>query len=165
MIMREDIEVYAEVKWGGRNLEEWDMEELARGRPREPDGTFRNTGKTPRWLTPAIAVEARRRLIEKTYGGMAKHLPAAIKVMYELMTSEEIDYNGKPVVDSRTKFAAAAFIIEHFVGKPRMFVELEEKKPEINKAIAAAIVLDDGRPQGHLNDRDKVFEGEVVEDE
>jgi hypothetical protein len=141
-----------------KDIEDWDVEELARGRPRSADGTFKGGGH-PKWLTPVVVAEAKRRLLQQTYGKLAVHLDTAVKTVYDLMVSDEIDEKGRPIVDARTKLAAAQFIIEHFLGKPTQFVEAEVN--DITKsAIAAAIVLDDGDGQDHF-----VLEGELVDDE
>lgn len=128
-------------------IEEWDLEELARGRPRAKDGTFK--GRPPSWINPQVQAEAKRRLLEETFGKMAGHIDLAVRTIKDLMTSEEVDENGKPIVDARTKLAAATFTIEHILGKPKAVIEVGAD--DFTKAvIAQAIVLDDGLPQGHL---------------
>lgn len=151
----QDLDLYQDLIYGKR-IEDWDLEELARGRPRAKDGTFK--GRTPGWLTPAIQNEAKRRLLEETYGLLAGHVHQAVKVMGQLLVSDEVDDNGKPVVDSKTKYAAAAFIIEHMIGKPQALVKMEVEVSEAKEAIAAAIILDDGKPQDFI-------EGQWQEDE
>jgi hypothetical protein len=140
----QDLELYQDVVYGKR-MEDWDLEELARGRPRDKNGRF--SGRVPTWLSPALQQEAKRRLLEETYGLLAGHVTQAVKTMGQLLVSDEVDDNGKPIVDSRTKFAAAAFIIEHMIGKPKALVEVKAEISEAKQAIAAAIVLDDGQPQ------------------
>lgn len=158
--IQEDIEAYAHARWDGHTIDKWDLEELARGRPRNKRGSF--SGPIPKWIGPAIALEAKRRLVQETYGVLSQHIDQAVKVMGQLLVSEEVDpITGRPIVDAKTKFAAAAFIIEHFIGKPKQYVEMEDKTTETKQAIAAAIVLDDGQPQGHLG----VIEGEFTEDD
>lgn len=160
--LEEDVRLYGEHAWG-KQIEDFDLEELARGRPRAANGTFQ--GGRPKWLTPILQNEMKKRLMEKTYGMMAGHLEIAVKVMFELMTSEEIDLNGKPIVDARTKFAAAQFIIEHMIGKPQAMIKLETEISVAKEAIAAAIVLDDGQPQGHLAIEGEWTEADDEEDE
>lgn len=128
-------------------LEKWDLEELAHGRVRGADGTF--VGRAPSWITPVMQAEAKRRLLTATFGKMAKHIDTAVQVVANLMTSEEIDDKGRPIVDARTKLAAAAFVLEHFLGKPTVFVEAEINDMT-KSAIASAIVLDDGEPEDHF---------------
>lgn len=140
--MARDIEMLYQ-----KPIEEWDLEELARGRPRNEHGNFR--GRVPTWITPAIQKEAKRRLLDETIGQMAGHIGKAVKAIGELIESDEVDENGKPIVDARTKFAASAFVVEHFVGKPKAIVEVTADE-ETRAAFAAAIVLDDGTDDSHL---------------
>jgi hypothetical protein len=144
----------------GKPLEDWDLEELARGRPRASDGRF--TGPKPKWISAAVQVEAKRRLLEETHGMLAGHVHQAVRTMADLMTSQELDDKGKPIVDARTRFAAAAFIIEHLIGKPVALADVKLMVDEPKQAIAAAIVLDDGLPQDVAP---QVIEGDVVEDD
>lgn len=139
-------------------MDEWDLEELARGRPRNKSGNF--MGRVPGWCTPAIQREAKRRLMDVTYGSLAKYAQHAVKVIYDLMMSEEVDEKGRPLVDARTRLACAQFIVENIVGKPKAVIEVEAADMT-RQLLASAIVLDDGKPQGHL----QILEGEVVEDD
>lgn len=139
----EDLEMYYEVM-GRKPVEEWDLEELARGRPRNSKGTF--AGQAPRWLTIHVQREAKRRLVEYTLGTMSAHVDVAVRAIAQLITSEEVDDKGKPIVDARTKLAASVFVIENIVGKPKAIVELNASD-DVKSAIAAAIVMDDGEPQ------------------
>jgi hypothetical protein len=142
-------------------IEEWDLEELARGKPRNKVGNF--SGRPPEWITPAVIKESRRRLMDQTFGELAGYAEVALRVLEKLMKSEEVDANGRPLVDAKTKLAASTYVLDHIIGKPKAIVEIEEAKANQRLALAAAIVLDDGKPQGHL-----VIEGdfeEVGEDE
>lgn len=136
-------------------IEEWDMEELSHGRPRNVAGTF--AGRPPSWITPTIQKEAKKRLLDETLGSLAGHIGKAVKAIGELIESEEVDENGKPIVDARTKLAAATFTIEHFLGKPKAIIEVQADD-FTKQAIASAIVLDDGLPEDHF-----VLEGEFTE--
>lgn len=144
-------------------VEEWDFEELAHGKPRNKNGTF--VGRAPVWVTPELVKEAKAILHKLTYGKLASHAEAAVGVIYNLMNNDDYDHNGKPVVDARTKLAAAQFIVEHVVGKPTAIVEVSATD-ETRQAFAAAIVLDDGSPQGHLAlpAGEEPIEGEIVEE-
>lgn len=141
-----EIARYSEVT-GFKPVEEWDLEELAHGKPRNADGSFR--GRPPTWITPEVTREAKKLLYTQTLGKMGAHVDTAVKVVANLMTNEETDDKGKPIVDARTKLAAAQFIIEHVVGKPDKVVTLDATD-SARQMFAAAIVLDDGQPQGHL---------------
>lgn len=138
-------------------IDEWDVEELARGRPRNAAGDFR--GKMPSWITPTIASEAKRRLLDNTFAQMSAHADLAINTVVKLMKDDMVDDKGKPITDSRTKLAAATFVIEHILGKPKAIVEVGAED-FTKQAIAAAIVLDDGKDQSHLT-----LEGEFTVDD
>lgn len=138
-----------------KSIEDWDVEELARGRPRTANGDFR--GKMPSWITPTVTAEAKRRLLDETFGNMAGHVDLAIKTVVKIMKDESIDDKGKPVTDARVKLAAATFVIEHIIGKPKAVIEIGADD-FTRSAIAAAIVLDDGLPEDHF-----VLEGDFVE--
>jgi hypothetical protein len=154
---QEDLDMYAELAWH-KPIAEWDIEELARGRPRDKGGKFR--GRTPMWITPAVQQEAKKRLLNETMGKLSHHIDKAVVTIGNLMTSEEVDDKGKPIVDARTKLAAAQFILENFLGKPKAIVELTAGD-ETKSILASAIILDDGLPQGHL----EILDAEIVEDD
>lgn len=137
----DDLEKYIEEGYM-KPLDEWDIEELARGRPRCRDGHFR--GPAPKWLTIPVQREAKRRLLQHTFGEMASHVDTAVKVIVDLMKSEELDHNGKPLVDSRTKLAAAQFVIEHILGKPKASIEIDAQET-VKDFLADALVIEDGQ--------------------
>lgn len=155
--IKRDIEILYQ-----KPVHDWDLEELARGRPRNSLGHF--GGKAPAWITVAVQQEARKRLLDETFGKMANQIDLAIKTVVNLMLSTETDDKGKPVVDARTKLAAAMFVLEHFIGKPKAFIEVTSNDDGVRSALVPAIILDDGRPQGHLAAAPpKDIEGEIVE--
>lgn len=157
--LKNDIQMYADEMWGGRNVEDWDIEELAFGRPRDANGHFK--GSAPTWITPIVLEEIKKRLHNLTRAKLSAHMNIAVKAIGKLIESEEVDDKGRPIVDARTKFAASAFVIEHIIGKPNQHVDVAGAD-KVQTAIASAIVLDDGLPQGHLTD---VVEAEIVEDD
>lgn len=154
-----DVRMYLEAT-GKKQIEDWDLEELARGRPRNKNGGF--AGRPPKWLTPLVEKEAKRRLLHHTLGELNSHVSSAIRTVVKLIESDEVDDKGKPIVDARTRLAACIFVIEHVTGKPKAVFEIEGTDAT-RQALAAAIVLDDGKPQGHLEDG--VLEGEIVEED
>lgn len=165
----EDAKLYMEVV-AKKPIEDWDLEELARGRPRDKNGRFQ--GRSPSWITPIVMEEIRRRLLTDTLGMMASHLPAAIKMMGDLMANDEVDGNGRPMVDAKTKFAAASFVIEHFVGKPRAIIDLNASAEDKTKsALVKTFLLPDGKPKhqvtggAYVIDGNTVQEGEIVDDD
>jgi hypothetical protein len=153
-----DLDMYQDEVYGKR-IAEWDLEELSHGRPRSKSGDFR--GPRPKWITPALQNEIKRRLLDQTFGQIGGMLDIALRALKELIESTEVDDNGKYIVDPKTRFAAATFVVEHVIGKPKAIVEIDDPLLARRQAIASAIILDDGYPQGHQN----VIEGDLVDEE
>jgi hypothetical protein len=156
-----DLDMYLEDVYQ-KPIEEWDLQELARGRPRSKDGTFK--GRTPAWLSPAVTKEAKRRLLEHTFGELAGHVDQAVKAIGDLITSDEVDDNGKPLVDARTRLEAAKFVIENLIGKPKAIIEVEAGEA-VRQFLAGALVLDDGSPAHPVIDGQFEVDDEEVEDD
>lgn len=151
-----DLEMMYEA--GYKPVDEWDLEELARGKPRDKEGKFR--GRPPRWITAEVAQEAKKRLVQETLGGLTRHVHSAIKAIAWLITCDEVDDKGKLIVDPATKLKAAMFVIENIAGKPKSVIEVEAAD-FTRRMIASAIILDDGTPQDHR----VVLEGQIVDEE
>lgn len=149
-----ELKIYAEV--GFKPVHEWDLEELAHGMPRNRAGKF--GGQRPKWITPEVTREVKSRLHSHTFGRLGANVDIAVQVVVKLMTSDDADEKGKPIVDARTKLAAAQFVIEHVIGKPQTVLEVNATD-SVRQMFAQAIVLDDGRVDSHL-----AIEGEVIED-
>lgn len=137
-------------------VEEWDWEELSKGRPRGKDGQFR--GNKPKWITPAIQAEAKRRMRSLTEDELMTHAVDAINVLKDLMTDNEIDDFGKPTTPSSVKLDAAKYILNHVIGTPKARVEIESSNP-LQELMGQVLVNPDGEPS-HM-----VVMGEVVEDD
>lgn len=118
-------------------LEEWDDEELAKGRPRAKDGTFK--GKTPTWINRKVHEEAIRRFQEVVRRDLKVHTIDALKVLGELLTEDGTDANGKPVIPASVKASVAQFLVEHVVGKPTTRVE-QDISVKLQAVLGAAIV-------------------------
>lgn len=153
--LRYELERYAEVG-RIRPVEEWDLEELAHGRPRGPSGKF--AGPIPSWITPDVTREAKKRLYNHAFGELGSNVDLAIKTIINLINSTDTDEKGKPIVDARTKLDAAKWIVEHVIGKPDRIITIDATD-QARQMIASAIILDSGREDSHL-----AIEGEVVED-
>lgn len=154
---RQDLQLLVEAG-GMKPIEEWDLEELARGMPKNKKGRF--SGKPPTWITPDIMREAKKRLLAHTNALIGEQIDKAVEVIVDLMNDNSIDDKGRPCVDARTKLDAAKFIIEHVKGKATAVVEVEATD-NVRQILAAAIVLDDGDPQDEL----LVIDGEWEEDD
>jgi len=104
-------------------LDEWDHEELARGRPRAKDGSFK--GATPKYIDRAIHEQIVRRFEEVVKSEMNGHTVAALELIGNIIDDDERDERGKPIVAAGTKLDAAKFLIEHVIGKPKQRVETD----------------------------------------
>lgn len=104
-------------------IDEWDAEELARGRPRNREGNFK--GKNPAWISREMHEEIVRRFTEIVKTGMQAHTVTALQVIGQLLESGEVDMKGRPLVSPSTKGDLAKFLLEHVVGKPTVRQEVD----------------------------------------
>lgn len=102
-------------------IDEWDAEELARGRPRAKDGTFK--GKPPQFIDRALHEQIVRKFETVVRTEMNTHTVKALEVIDAILTDDSVDDRGKPVVPAGTKLEASKFLIEHILGKPKQRVE------------------------------------------
>lgn len=102
-------------------VDEWDLEELAAGRPRDRNGQFR--GPKPQWVTREVYERAMERFQSAIKQEMNKLSPDAVKTVQYLLQNEELDARGRPIVGAPVKLQAAQFLIEHLVGKPKQTIE------------------------------------------
>lgn len=104
-------------------LEEWDEEELARGRPRDVNGQWR--GADPAWVPRAVMEEAISRFTELAQGEMRALVPKAIAMVDFILMNDEVDEKGRSLVPYATKLDAAKWTVEHLVGKPKQRMEAD----------------------------------------
>lgn len=104
-------------------LDEWDFEELAHGRPRSSDGSFR--GRSPKWITAAVHEQAMERYTAAVKSEMNTTTVDALEAIKHILSNEDVDDKGKPIVPAGTKLEAAKFLIEHVVGKPKQRMEAD----------------------------------------
>jgi hypothetical protein len=102
-------------------VEDWDLEELAHGRPRNSKGHF--TGPNPKFVTAEMHERAMEKYTAAVKTGMRVATVDALGLLKELITSEATDDRGKPLVAASTKLDAAKFLLEHVVGKPTQRIE------------------------------------------
>lgn len=148
-------------------IEEWDEEELARGRPRAKDGTFK--GRAPQWITREMHEAAMTRFKGIVEGKMRGETVTALTLIHKILTDEEVDDKGRPLVAAGTKLDAAKFLIEHAVGKPTQRVETDISV-RLQGLLAMATVgpghnMADSLslPPGLAEEDDDILEGEVEE--
>lgn len=97
-------------------VSEWDLEELAHGKPRNAAGNFR--GIAPQFVTRAIHEEAVNTFRDRVKGEMQVSGLQALELLKKLLADDQVDYKGKPLVTPQVKLSAATFLVEHIVGKP-----------------------------------------------
>lgn len=129
-------------------IEEWDWEELQRGRPKNKNGKF--TGVQPRWITPAVHEEAARRLRSLSVNKLGEHTQAAIDVMVRLMTKSKVDM---------VRFQAAKYVLDQIMGIPTAKVEVQGNI-NVRNFLADLLVNMDGRPA--VQD---AIDAEIVDDD
>jgi hypothetical protein len=102
-------------------VEEWDLEELARGKPRNARGDF--SGKTPNWVTRQVYEQAMDRFKNLVKEGLQANAVSALDTIEWILSDDSVDEKGKLNVPASTKLDAAKFLMEHVVGKPTQRVE------------------------------------------
>lgn len=138
-------------------VKEWDFEELRRGRPRGPDGTFPR-GSAPSWITDITMAEIHKRLQIMTRSELAKHARAALQTFVEIMRDDREDENGRPITPSSVKLDAAKYVMDQIIGKATAKVELSGQL-DLNHFLAAVMVNPDG------GDAHPVIQGGVAQEE
>ena len=107
----------------GKDVSEWDMEELARGRPRNKNGTF--SGPAPTWISRQLHEEIVRRFETVVKDEMNGQTIDALKVLTKVLTDEEVDTKGRRRTPRSVQVDVAKFLLEHVVGKPKTRVEAD----------------------------------------
>lgn len=102
-------------------VEEWDLEELARGRPRNVDGVF--SGPKPKWITREVHERAMEQFQLAIKTEMGAQSITALDTLRWVLSNEDTDDRGKPLVPATAKNQAAMFLLEHVVGKPKQHVQ------------------------------------------
>lgn len=103
----------ADALW--KPIEDWDMEELARGRPRAADGSFR--GRKPVYVTRELHEQAMEMFKTMVKAQMNGGTVDALVVLKSLLTNDETDAKGRPVVPASTRADVAKWMVEHVLGK------------------------------------------------
>jgi hypothetical protein len=154
-------------------IEEWDDEELARGRPRSSDGSFR--GKAPNWITREMHEEIMSRFRGIVESKMREETVTALGVIHTILQDGTTDDKGKPLVPASTKMDAAKFLIEHVVGKPtqRQEVDISVRLQALLATATVGLVADGAEalslPPGadyesaFGEDEDEIEDADVVE--
>jgi hypothetical protein len=114
-ITREEYEILF------KPVEEWDEEELSRGRPRNKSGDFR--GPAPAWLSREVHEAAIARFKQILKMEVRAEGAVALGVIRNIMGDESIDRRGRYRTNPSTRLAAAQLMLEHTIGKPVQHIE------------------------------------------
>lgn len=132
--------------WAGKPIDEWDLEELARGRTRDKGGGFR--GRPPMAMPRAVheRIADRFKLLVKDQLNI--EATSAIGVIHNLLNDDNFDDKGKPIVPASVKLDAAKWLVEHVIGKPVQPTqsEVSVKLQGILSAVTANPILDGDHP-------------------
>lgn len=159
--------------WAGKPIEEWDIEELARGRTRDANGGWR--GRPPQYMPRAVHERIAERFKVLVRDQMNQNATVALGVIYNLLSNEEYDDKGKPIVAPSVKLDASKWLVEHVIGKPVQptQTDVSVKLQGILGAVMVNPVIDGDQPAlprgyaaGHFGTRGgPVLEGELVGDD
>lgn len=161
--------------WAGKPIDEWDLEELARGRPRDAGGGFR--GKPPAYMPRAVHERIAERFKLLVRDQMNQNATVALGVIARLLVSEEVDDKGKPLVPASVKLDASKWLVEHVVGKPVQPTQsdVSVKLQGILGAVMVNPVLDQNHPDmralprgytpAHFGTRGETIDAEVIGDD
>jgi hypothetical protein len=132
--------------WSGKPIDEWDLEELARGRTRDGGGRFR--GKPPKYMPRAVHERIAERFKLLVRDQMNQNSVMALGVIGNLLSSEDTDDKGKPIVSASVKLDAAKWLVEHVIGKPVQPTQqdISVKLQGILGAVMVQPVLDEDHP-------------------
>lgn len=157
--------------WAGKPIEDWDLEELSRGRPRDAGGGFR--GAPPKYMPRAVHERIADRFKLLVRDQLNQNSVQALGVIGNLLANEEVDDRGKPIVPPNTKLDAAKWLVEHVVGKPvqpthtDVSVKLQAVlgsvmvNPEYDESHPDLLALPRGYTQAHVGNRDGVIDVEA----
>jgi hypothetical protein len=133
-----------ETLWG-KDIQHWDAEELARGRPRDKNGLFQ--GKAPGFISRQMHEEIISRFEQIVRQEMNGHTVDALKILGMILNDTKTDNKGRPIVPATAKLDAAKFLIEHIIGKPKQRVESDisvKLQGILGHAIANPVQANDG---------------------
>lgn len=132
--------------WAGKPIDEWDLEELARGRTKNVKGDFR--GAPPKHMPRAVheRIVERFKILVKDQLNVSS--VQALGVISNLISDDSFDDKGKPVVPASVKLDAAKWLVEHVVGKPVQptQTDVSVKLQGILGAVMVNPVLDERHP-------------------
>lgn len=149
----------------GKPLEDWDPEELARGRTRDKNGKF--SGRAPEWMTREMHEAAMERFKTLVREEARVHTHTAVETLGKLLVDDEVDDKGKPLVPASVKADVAKFLYEHLVGKAKQPIEANVNV-RLQSILAAVMVDADGQVSSThraIETGDDIVDAEVEEED
>ena len=137
-------------------VETWDLQELARGRPRAADGSFK--GRSPKWISSEVLEESRRRFQAGALVEVEANMDLAIKVIANILSD--------PDQDPRIRLDSAKFIINHVLGTPKVKAEIVTNSP-FATLIASSLINPDGsdsHPQAAIASAHEIIDSTTLEE-
>lgn len=119
---------------GGKPIEEWDLDELARGRPRNKAGNF--FSPVPAWVTPEMREDAWQRYKEHVRGELQAGSINAVSRVRHLIDEAESD---------RVRLDASKFVLEFLLGKATQEVK-GSVQLNVQALLAGMLVNPGGEP-------------------
>lgn len=141
----------------GKPIEQWDDDEIYRGRVRNDDGTYPR-GPRPSWLTPTLQAERQRRLRQLMADDLGTFAADALRTIHSVMTDDSRDETGKPNVPASVRVDAGKYLVDQFMGKATATVDVHAGN-QLAELLADVMVNPDGEPSH------QVINGEVVDDD
>jgi len=148
----------------GKPVEEWDIEELAKGRPRSKNGQF--NGMRPTWITTEVHEKTMDRFKELVRSDLNSVTVKATQVLGDLLDNDNVDERGRPEVPWGVKADVSKFLIEHLLGKPKQEVTADISV-KLQGVLAAALVMPEDLTSGYIpssSHRD-VVDADIEEEE
>lgn len=128
-------------------VEEWDIEELAKGYPKNSAGQF--PGRPPSQLMRTEMSERVEALFKQHVRmSMRGSTVSALKVIQDILDNSDTDNRGKALVSAGAKLEASKFLIEHLLGKPTQRVE-EDISVKLSGILAGVMVSPETLIQGN----------------
>lgn len=161
--------------WCGKPIDQWDLEELARGRTKDKSGGFRGRP------TPMLSRAVHERILEQYKMIMKQRInmqaSTALGVIGQIIGNDDTDDKGKPLVPASVKLDASKWLVEHVLGKPvqprtddisiRLQGILGEVmvNPTLDTTHPDIQALPAGYSMGHIGTRGEAIDVEWTEDE
>jgi hypothetical protein len=139
----------ASVLYDGESLDDWDDEELVRGKRRGKDGKFR--GRPPAVLPIQFVQELNRRRFTRAHAILADSLEDAARMLRAIIADPDAPYADR--------LKAIEILFDRILGRPTERLQLGiDDEPRWKRAVATAIVgtLEDAQALGSGSDTDVI---------